>query len=119
VTVFAAALARLRRSARWRSVRRAHLKQEPACVACGRVRWRQVHHEKPFHLDPELELDPSNLITLCQSPLPGGPKHHLQYGHAGNWSRSVPTVRRDAEAARERLALSRLVPRKTPRQRVA
>jgi 5-methylcytosine-specific restriction endonuclease McrA len=42
----------------------------------------QVHHKVPFHDRPELELDPTNLVTLC------GPKHrnhHLDIGHLGDY----------------------------------
>ena len=52
------------RSGKWREIERNHLREEPSCCACGGVKNLQVHHEKPFHLHPELELVDTNLITL-------------------------------------------------------
>jgi 5-methylcytosine-specific restriction endonuclease McrA len=75
-------------------VERAHLLREPACVACGhRGKHLQVHHIKPFHLHPQLELDPNNLITLCQAP---GREHHLLLGHLDAWESYNENVRHDA-----------------------
>lgn len=66
------------RSPRWERVRDEHLAKEPECRACGRAHTLQVHHRKPFHLHPELELDPDNLMTLCALC-------HLCLGHCGDW----------------------------------
>lgn len=73
------------RSPHWATVRAIHLKNHPECAACGQTDNVNVHHIRPFHLSPELELEPSNLITLCTD----GPGHlncHLLCGHGGNWS---------------------------------
>lgn len=78
------------RSGRWAAVRRQHLEREPSCVACGRSRSLDVHHIKPVHRYPELELDPGNLITLCSEPC------HLVHGHLLDWKRDNPHVREDA-----------------------
>jgi hypothetical protein len=48
----------------------------------------------PFHIRPNLELDPSNLITLCRG-------HHLYVGHNGNWKLWNPRVREDAADLRD------------------
>ena len=82
------------RSGRWQSVRRAHLVEEPACVACGRDRDLEVHHVLPFSNDPTLELDPENLVTLCK-------RDHLTFGHFGDYRRHNPQVRRHAEQYRK------------------
>lgn len=71
---------RLTRSSKWPKVRKIHLKQYPNCANCGKDKSLQVHHIKPFHLHPELELSPSNLLTLC-----GNPRCHLDKGHLGYW----------------------------------
>ena len=63
------------RSPKWQSVRKEHIKNNPYCIACGRDKKLEVHHIKPVHLFPELELDPSNLVTLCADPC------HLLFGH--------------------------------------
>ena len=70
------------RSRRWAVVRNAHLKKERWCRMCGSTIDLEVHHMKPFHLFPELELDDSNLITLCETEKV---ECHLKWGHLGNW----------------------------------
>jgi 5-methylcytosine-specific restriction endonuclease McrA len=83
------------RSPEWSSVQKEHRLREPACVACGyKGRWLQVHHIKPFHLYPQLELDPNNLITLCERPRRN---HHLLLGHLGAWKSYNEHVREDAK----------------------
>lgn len=46
----------------------------------------------PFNLDPSLELDPSNLITLCM----GEKECHLHIGHGGSFKQYCPEVRKYA-----------------------
>ncbi len=83
------------RSPEWSRVAHEHLAHEPACVACGhRGQGLQVHHIKPFHLHPNLELDPRNLITLCERP---GRDHHLLIGHLDEWESYNVNVRDDAK----------------------
>ena len=82
------------RSPQWQRVRKEHLLREPACAACGhKGRGLQVHHIKPFHLHPQLELDPRNLITLCELR---GRDHHLLLGHLNAWESYNEHVRDDA-----------------------
>lgn len=82
------------RSPHWGSVAKEHLRREPACAVCGyKGRKRQVHHIKPFHLHPDLELDPHNLITLCSAR---GKEHHLLLGHLGAWDSYNEHIRADA-----------------------
>lgn len=73
-----------KRSGNWSKVREAHLKDFPTCSACGGKESVEVHHKKPFHLHPELELDPTNLISLCESKK-YGVNCHLFFGHLGNY----------------------------------
>ena len=56
-----------KRSNQWPTARKAHLELYPACAVCGGSVDIQVHHIRPFHLHPDLELDPGNLVTLCES----------------------------------------------------
>jgi len=77
------------RSPEWRKVRKAHLREESWCKMCGGNKDLQVHHIKPFHLYPELELDPENLITLCERR---GIDDHLYYGHLGDWQKINPNI---------------------------
>lgn len=67
------------RSPKWSNVRKEHLKNHGTCSACGRDKKLEVHHIKPVHLFPELELDPSNLVTLCADPC------HIVFGHLMNF----------------------------------
>lgn len=92
------------RSSQWPTVRRNHLKANPACAVCGEAKKVQVHHKRPFHLHPELELDPTNLITLCEKP---GRDCHLVFGHAGDFKGYNPSVEADALAWRLKFEDSR------------
>jgi len=67
------------RSWSWTKLRNEYLKNNPSCAACGRDKKLEVHHIKPYHKYPELELDPTNLITLCDDPC------HLVFGHLMNY----------------------------------
>ena len=72
------------RSGQWPTVRKIHLLSEPTCRLCGGSAKLEVHHIEPFHLHPGLELDPNNLITLCEE-LKDGLNCHLAFGHLGNF----------------------------------
>lgn len=78
------------RSHRWPAVRRGHLAAHPFCEACGRAKDLDVHHVRPFHLYPELELVGDNLMTLCRTC-------HWVFGHCGvSWSCYNPLAREEA-----------------------
>jgi len=84
-----------KRNPRWPSVRDEHLKNNPTCAVCGGTKKLEVHHIIPFSNDPELELDPNNLITLCESAS-NGILCHQCVGHAGSYRRYNPNVVEDA-----------------------
>jgi cytochrome c553 len=86
---FAIAVNASERSGQWRGVRDAYVAAHPTCEACGDKDAVQVHHVLPFHLWPEKELDPTNLITLC-------PRCHIALGHLGDFRAFNPLVRQDA-----------------------
>jgi 5-methylcytosine-specific restriction protein A len=88
------------RSAGWRVLRRQHLAKHPECMACGATRNVVPHHVVPFHVDPSRELDPSNLVTLCESPTFNC---HLFFGHLKRWDRHNPHVAEDAAQWRRRI----------------
>lgn len=75
------------RSSKWPRVRKTHLKDNPRCFVCNGKRALEVHHVKPFRISPELELDPHNLITLCNHRA-----CHLMYGHLGSFRSWNPLV---------------------------
>lgn len=82
------------RSSKWDGVRLQHLKLFPFCACCGRDNHLNVHHIKPFHLYPDLELVLSNLVTLCECP---SLNCHLFMGHLLDWKLSNPRVVADAK----------------------
>ncbi len=88
------------RSSRWPSVRRGHLAEHPACEACGTTEDVEVHHVIPYHIQPRLELDSFNLMTLCGDKATGC---HFRIGHGLNWSNINGNVRADATYFREML----------------
>lgn len=83
------------RSEHWPKVREQHLAMHPVCVVCGGTTKLNVHHIKPFHLYPDLELDPTNLVTLCEAKR-DGVNCHLFFGHLGNFRSFNENVREDA-----------------------
>jgi 5-methylcytosine-specific restriction enzyme A len=86
----------VKRSSKWPAVNKAHLKKHPRCAACGGAKKVRSHHKVPVHVDPSLELEPTNLITLCE----GGEtlNCHLWCGHLGHWRSWNEHVAEDAEA---------------------
>jgi len=84
-----------KRSGKWPTVEKHFKEEHPKCEACGTLRHLQVHHITPFHHDPDKELEPENLITLCMSRR----ECHLNIGHSGNFKLFNIHVRRDAAEA--------------------
>lgn len=84
-----------KRSSKWKMVKEAYLKEHPECAICGSTAKIEVHHVIPFHLAPDLELDPTNFITLCENKK-YGVNCHLLFGHLGNYKRTNLTIREDA-----------------------
>jgi len=80
------------RSSDWPKVRKAHLESHPVCEVCGSAKKVEVHHKKPFHTNPDLELEPSNLITLCEGKEFSSIICHLTFGHLGNYKDENPMV---------------------------
>jgi 5-methylcytosine-specific restriction endonuclease McrA len=91
-----------KRSNQWPKVRKAFLAKNPTCALCGGKKKLEVHHKMPFHLHPELELDPKNLITLCENDK-GGANCHLLFGHLGNFKSFNHTVHEDTHAWNEKI----------------
>ena len=86
------------RDPRWKTVRAKHLADHPTCEACGEDEV-EVHHIVPVEVIPERELDPANLITLCD-------RHgcHFAFGHLYDWRAWNPQVRKDARRQLIRVA---------------
>jgi hypothetical protein len=82
------------RSPQWPEVRKEFLKENNfECACCKSKNNLSVHHKKPFHLFPELELDIKNLIVLCENKVLNC---HYVIGHCFDWSAYNPTVEIDA-----------------------
>ena len=96
----------LKRSWKWPALYRKTLKATRCCAACGGTTKLRVHHIRPFHLFPMLELVPSNLIVLCEAK---GKQCHLRVGHGRDWDLWNPNVVGDAAMMRANPALQALV----------
>ena len=81
---------RIKRSSKWNKTRKAHIKKHKYCEICGKKKDIQVHHVVPFHVNPELELEPTNLISLCG-------RHHLTFAHIGYWKSWNENIREDCK----------------------
>lgn len=67
------------RSPHWSTVRKEFLRKNPKCILTGTNKDLDVHHVKPFHLYPNLELEESNLRTISHP-------YHFLIGHLCCWS---------------------------------
>lgn len=80
---------KLPRDPAWAALAHQWLRDHPTCAACGSKKNLEVHHKVPVHVSRSLELDPNNLITLCEntgSPTKDPISHcHFIIGHLGNW----------------------------------
>lgn len=91
------------RSSHWAKVRQEHLKTQGSCQVCGSTDNLNVHHIQPVHLKPELELEPTNLITLCEG---GHPYHfncHFMFGHLASWYSYNESVIDDSHHWKEKI----------------
>lgn len=91
-----------KRSSHWPTVRKHHIQKNPNCAVCDGTEKVEVHHIKPFHEHPELELEPTNLISLCESTS-YGIVCHLTIGHLGNYKNINPDVVEDAKSLNKKL----------------
>jgi len=85
----------LPRSPSWRKIRASHLEIEPRCLVCNGTEELTVHHWKPYHLFPELELERSNLGTLCER------LHCHLISHGGDYRAWIPDGRELVEKLRQ------------------
>jgi 5-methylcytosine-specific restriction endonuclease McrA len=95
----------MERSPHWPAVQHHHIQQFPTCEACGGNVNLNVHHKQPFHLYPELELEPSNLITLCMD---GDKDCHIKLGHGSNFKAYNPNVVEDVAAVKSNFSMELL-----------
>jgi hypothetical protein len=88
VSQFRTLAVKKKRSSKWSSLQKDFLQSHPVCEICGTNKHLQVHHKKPFHLYPELELEESNLVTLCMDKK----ECHLRIAHGSSWRYYVPRI---------------------------
>lgn len=81
------------RSSCWDETRDNFILLNPSCAACGSLKKLQVHHIKPFHLYPELELVETNLLVLCMDIN----ECHLRLGHGGSFKSYNPKIKIHAQ----------------------
>lgn len=87
------------RSSGWRKIRAKRIGIDGGrCRACGRKVNLQVHHIKPFHMQPDKELEMSNLVTLCG-------RCHILLGHLDHWKSRNDQVVYDASLVKTRIDL--------------
>ena len=90
----------MRRSPRWPSLRAGWLSDNPRCAVCGSTSDCVPHHIVPVHVNPYLELDRANLITLCEGK---EVNCHLLFGHLRYWSSWNPSVAADSAEWRRKM----------------
>ena len=82
-----------RRHPLWPKARKAKLKKQPTCEACGGTADLEVHHDLPVSWPggKAKELDEDNQTVLC-----GKQGCHLRIGHLGDYKSRNPNVKEDA-----------------------
>lgn len=76
---------------KWSRFEKSWLKEHASCAACGSTSFLEVHHKLPFAMRPDLEFEPSNVVTLCMNTH----RCHLKIGHGGSWRFYNPVVDAD------------------------
>lgn len=79
----------------WHRESRLWLVDHPCAVTGETGDGVEVHHIRPYHLFPELEMDPANWIALRRD-------WHFYLGHFGDWVLWNPDVAQDAARIRAR-----------------
>lgn len=85
----------VKRSPKWEKLEHEFKLAHPSCAACGSINRLNIHHIKPFHVSPELELDPNNLITMCMDTK----ECHLKLAHLGSFKTANSNIIVDAAHA--------------------
>lgn len=93
------------RSSKWRRTREIHLYANGCCIACNTKEKLEVHHIIPFAVDKELELDHSNLVTLCSTC-------HLVFGHLRDYETYNHNVLTDCMSFSEKKKLAKRITEK-------
>ena len=89
-----------RRSPEWGPFRDRIVRENPFCAGCSKQTSLEVHHITPFHVRPDLEVDPANVMVLCRDC-------HWWIGHLRDWRLHNPHVIEDAANYRQRFTEAR------------
>ncbi len=78
----------------WKKLRNEFVKKNKHCFICGGVENLEVHHIIPKKINPDLYLEESNLIVLCDgSDRFKGLSCHRIFGHFGcyrsRWNENI------------------------------
>jgi len=86
---------KINRASGWHDVRLKFVQENPFCKICEKTECLHVHHKKPFHLWPELELSLDNLMVLCINC-------HLMWGHLLDWKSYNEQIDKDVARIAQR-----------------
>lgn len=90
-----------KRSPKWGAFKKEYEKTHPkVCAVCGSKKGVALHHLRPFHLHPELELEENNMLWVCERP---GHDHHFMVAHLEDYKSFNPTAKEDAEIWRKKI----------------
>jgi len=90
----------VKRSSKWPKFMKGLIDAQPYCSLCGNKNKATLvcHHIEPVWVNPERELDETNIIVLCEkSELLGGLNCHLTAAHLGNFRLWNPRIREVCE----------------------
>ena len=90
-----------KRSAAWKGLRNKIVNEVGMCEVCGKDTNLVLHHKIPFHVNPSLELEESNLIVLCEND---NLNCHLIFGHLGNWNKYNSDIDHDVKVWKDKLS---------------
>jgi hypothetical protein len=114
VSKFRTVIVRKKRSSKWDDLQKEFLKKEPVCQICGTDKKLQVHHKKPFHDFPELELEESNLVTLCM----GERECHLRIAHGSSWRTYSPNIEKYIEILKKDISKFKKIAEESKKTRI-
>ena len=87
------------RSSKWPAFKKQYaLTHLPVCAICCGTQDLNLHHLRPFHVFPELELDPQNVVWLCNAK-----QCHIRVGHLGNFQSINPSGATDIVIWRDKI----------------
>lgn len=94
------------RSSQWPAFKTEYAKTHlPVCAVCGGTADLNLHHLKPFHVFPQLELDPTNVLWLCNAK-----QCHIRIGHLGNFQSINPAGKEDISIWRDKMRARPMTP---------